>query len=122
MESKMKLLGHPIHPMLIVFPLGLLATSLIFDVIYLMTNTAQWTLIAFYMIGAGILGGLAAALFGFLDWLTIPGGTRAKKIGLLHGLGNLVIVALFLVSWLMRRDNANTPESAAIGLSVVGIL
>jgi uncharacterized membrane protein len=122
MESKMKLLGHPIHPMLIVFPLGLLATSLIFDVMYLMTNTAQWTFIAFYMIGAGILGGLAAALFGFLDWLAIPGGTRAKKIGLLHGLGNLVIVTLFLVSWLMRRDNPNAPESATIVLSVVGIL
>jgi uncharacterized membrane protein len=121
MESKVKLLGHPIHPMLIVFPLGLLATSFIFDIMYLMTQTAQWTLIAFYMIGAGIIGGLAAAVFGFLDWLAIPTGTRARQIGLLHGLGNLVIVVLFIVSWLMRRDNPSAPENMAIILSFIGI-
>jgi len=39
----------------------------------------------FWNITGGILGGLLAALFGFLDWLAIPSGTRAKRIGLLHG-------------------------------------
>src|SRR5689334_10121778 len=121
MESKVKLLGHPIHPMLIVFPLGLLATSFIFDILYLVTQTAQWTLIAFYMMGAGIIGGLAAAIFGFLDWLAIPTGTRARQIGLLHGLGNLVIVVLFIVNWVMRRDDPSAPENTGIILSFIGI-
>jgi uncharacterized membrane protein len=92
MTSKAKLFGHPIHPMLVVFPLGLLATSLIFDVIYLATKDAKWTNMAFYLIGAGVIGGLLAAVFGLIDWLAIPNGTRAKMIGTWHGLGNVVVV------------------------------
>jgi uncharacterized membrane protein len=122
MESKTKLLGHAIHPMLIVFPLGLLATSFIFDIIYLLTNSAQWTVVAFYMIGAGVIGGLIAAIPGFLDWMAIPRGTRAKNIGLVHGLGNVVIVVLFSVNWLIRRDAPEAPESVAIILSFLGIV
>jgi uncharacterized membrane protein len=122
MESKVKLFGHPIHPMLIVFPLGLLATSFIFDIIYLANHTGQWAISAFYLIGAGVIGGLIAAVFGFLDWLGIPNNTRAKSIGLIHGLGNVVIVVLFIISWLMRRDAPEAPESTALVLSFIGIL
>jgi uncharacterized membrane protein len=75
MESKVKLAGHPVHPMLIVFPLGLLATALVFDIIYLLSDHAQWTLVAYYMIGAGVIGGLAAAVPGWLDWFAIPPGS-----------------------------------------------
>jgi uncharacterized membrane protein len=49
------------------------------------------------MIAAGIIGALAAAIFGLIDWLAIPSGTRAKAVGQWHGLGNLVIVGLFVV-------------------------
>ena len=87
MESKVKFAGHPVHPMLIVFPLGLLSTAVIFDIIYLVSGNPQWTVVAYYMIGAGVIGGLAAAVFGWLDWIAIPGGTRAKRIGLWHGGG-----------------------------------
>src|SRR5438067_1211719 len=87
MESKVKLFGHPIHPMLIVFPLGLLVTSLIFDIIYLITKNSSFGPVSFWMIAAGVVGGLVAALFGLLDWLNIPAGTRAKSVGLWHGLG-----------------------------------
>src|SRR4051794_10420395 len=73
-----KFLGHPIHPMLIVFPLGLLVTSLIFDFIGLAAGNGTWNLVAEYMIGAAVIGGLVAAVPGFLDWLSIPAGTRAK--------------------------------------------
>jgi uncharacterized membrane protein len=64
MESRTKLLGHPIHQMLIVFPLGLLATSLILDIVYLITDSGKWAQAAFYDMGIGILGGLLAALCG----------------------------------------------------------
>src|SRR5919202_4494102 len=85
MESKFKLLGHPVHPMLIVFPLGLLATATIFDLIYLFAGNAELVTFSYWAIAAGIVGGLLAAVFGLWDWLAIPGGTRAKRIGLLHG-------------------------------------
>src|ERR1041385_7794943 len=103
MESRAKLFGHPIHQMLIVFPLGLLATAVIFDIIYLATDTPRWTEVAFWMIAAGIVGGLVAAPFGLIDWVAIPSNTRAKTIGLLHGGGNLVVVLLFAGSWWLRR-------------------
>jgi len=124
MESKAKLLGHPIHPMLIPFPLGLLGMAVVFDLIALVGG--DWDSLAraaFYMIAAGILAGLLAAVVGAIDWLAIPGGTRAKRIATLHGLGNVVIVALFAVAWLLRNDDP--PDDAAgvpIVLEVVGVL
>jgi uncharacterized membrane protein len=121
MESKAKFLGHPIHPMLIVFPLGLLVTAIVFDILYLIAGDGQWTEVAFYLIAAGVLGGLAAAMFGWVDWFAIPAGTRAKRIGLLHGLGNVVVLLLFIVSWALRRGgNAASPSSTALALSFVG--
>jgi uncharacterized membrane protein len=120
MQASAKLFGHPIHQMLIVFPLGLLATGAIFDVIHLVTGNPRWAEVAYWMITAGIVGGLVAALFGLIDWLGIPGGTRAKRIGLLHGGGNLVVVLLFAGSWLMRRDNPTAPEALALVLSFAG--
>jgi uncharacterized membrane protein len=122
MESKVKLLGHPIHPMLIVFPLGLLATSLVFDIVYLITDNGTWTQVAFYDIAAGIVGGLLAAVFGLIDWLSIPAGTRAKAIGLWHGGGNVVVVGLFAVNWLLRRGNPREPGVLPVALSVVAVV
>src|SRR5919205_182152 len=81
MESRAKFAGHPVHPMLIVFPLGLLATAVIFDIIYLVSNSSQWTLVAYYMIGAGVIGGAAAAVAG--RELAAPcwcGGARRRSM------------------------------------------
>jgi uncharacterized membrane protein len=64
MESKAKVMGHPVHPILVPFPLGLLTTSVIFDVIHLFTGGARWAEISFWMIAAGVIGGLLAAVFG----------------------------------------------------------
>ncbi len=121
MESRAKLFGHPIHPMLIPFPLGLLLTSFIFDVVYLLTDNGKWSEIAFWMIAAGVIGGLAAAVFGLIDWLAIPSGTRAKSVGLWHGAGNVVVVVLFIVSWLLRADAPGEPGAIPIILSLVGV-
>lgn len=121
MESRVKLLGHPIHPMLIVFPLGLLATSLVFDIIHWITGNGFFSEVAFWMITAGVIGGLLAAIFGLIDWIAIPAGTRAKTIGLWHGGGNVVIVLLFIVSWIIRLNNQANPNVFAYVLSVVGV-
>lgn len=126
MESRAKALGHAIHPMLIPFPLGLLATAVVFDIVYLITDRPGFAVAAAYMIGAGLIGALLAAPFGWIDWFKIPAGTRAKTVGLLHGLGNGVVVVLFAVSWLLRMNNAWEPtvwalvcSFAAVALAVV---
>jgi len=58
MDSKAKPLGHPIHQMPIVFPLGLLATALVFDVVTLITGNGYWSGLAYWMIAAGVISGL----------------------------------------------------------------
>ena len=121
MESRAKLFGHAIHPILIVYPLGLLSAAVIFDVIYLVTANPTWTTVSFWMIAAGIIGGLLAAVFGLIDFLAIPSGTRAKRIGLLHGVINLCVMILFIASWLLRRDSPEVPSTAALALSFIGV-
>src|SRR5438874_9303279 len=105
----MKFLGHPVHQMLIVFPLGLLATAVVFDLIYLLGGGAMMAIVSYWMIAAGIIGGLIAAPFGWLDWFAIPAGTRAKSIGLWHGAGNVVVLLLFVASWFVRHDRPSGP-------------
>lgn len=122
MESRAKLVGHSIHKMLIVFPLGLLATAVIFDIISLWTKHTAWADAAYHMIAAGIIGGLAAAVFGLVDWLGIPANTRANRIGVLHGLGNVVVVLLFAISWFLRRGAPSAPSAGALTFSFVGVL
>ncbi len=118
----MKLFGHPVHPMLVVFPVGLFATAVVFDILYLIAGNPIFPTVSYYMIAAGILGGLLAAIFGFIDWLGLPNNSRAKKIGGWHGLGNFVIVVLFAISWFLRRGDANfVPTSLALLLSFAGI-
>lgn len=120
MESRAKLFGHPIHQMLIVFPLGLLATSLFFDLIAVAAGHQGLFQASYYMIAAGVISALIAAVFGLIDFLAIPSGTRAKRIGVMHGGGNVLIVVLFAVSWFLRRDNVTDPGTLAIVLSGLG--
>src|SRR5687767_4006099 len=120
MESRAKLFGHPIHQMLIVFPLGLLATALVFDVVQLVSGNGFWSELSYWMIAAGVISGLIAAPFGLIDWLAIPSGTRAKRIGAVHGAGNVVVLALYGISELMRIGDPAAPEIPALALSFLG--
>lgn len=122
MESKARFVGHPIHQMLIPFPLGLLGMAVAFDVIHLFGGSDSVGHAAWYMIAAGILTGLLAAVFGGIDWLALPAGTRAKRIATMHGLGNVVIVVLFAISWLLRRDTPSDASGLPIVLEVIGVI
>ena len=119
-ESRAKLLGHPIHQQLIVFPLGLLASAVIFDLIAWGFANPGFMEAAFYMIGAGVVAGLLVAVFGLIDWLAIPSGTRAKRIGAVHGIGNVVVVLLFASSFLLRWPNPGNPPTTAFLCAYTG--
>ncbi|UOY01668.1 DUF2231 domain-containing protein [Blastococcus sp. PRF04-17] len=123
MESSAKAAGHPIHQQLIVFPLGLLATAVVFDVLRLLTDNDDFSVAGYYMIAAGVLSGLLAAVFGAIDYLAIPTGSRARRIGALHGIGIVVVVVLFAVSWLLRgAEPGYAPTTLAFLLSLAGAL
>jgi uncharacterized membrane protein len=68
--------------------------------------------VAYWPIIAGILGGLVIVPFGVIDWPAIPAGTRAKSIGAMHGVGNVVVVQLFVASWYVW-SRAGVPLSAS---------
>lgn len=107
MHASARFLGHPVHQMLVVFPLGLLATAVVFDVIHLVGGSEVMAAVSYWMIAAGLVGGALAAPFGLVDWLGIPKGTRARRIGAMHGIGNVVVLLLFALSFLLRdRDYA----------------
>jgi uncharacterized membrane protein len=121
MEARAKALGHAIHPMLIVYPLGLLTTAVIFDILYLVTDRNGFAIASAYAIAAGVIGGLVAAVFGLIDWLAVPPNTRARRVGVWHGLGNVAVVALFAVSWLFRLgEEAWRPTAGALVFGFAG--
>jgi uncharacterized membrane protein len=122
MESRVKLLGHPVHQTLVVFPLGLLAGAVGFDVAYAITRDGRWAETAYWLIGAGVLTGLLAAPFGFIDWLAIPRRTRAKRVGLVHAIMNVGALILFAVSWSLRGGSVAQPPVEALVCSLVGVI
>ncbi len=123
LQSHAKAAGHAIHQQLIVFPLGLLVTAVVFDAIGMATGNGGFTTAAYYMIAAGVLSGVVAAAFGAIDYLAIPPGTRAKRVGLVHGVGNEIMLVLFAISWFLRpADAAQAPGVLAFLLGVVGLV
>ena len=128
--DRVRIFGHTLHAMLVVFPLGLLATSLVWDVVFLATGNLMWAQTGFWTIVAGLAGALLAAIPGFIDWLSIPRHTRAWRIGVYHLILNLIVVVLFAISAGLRLANAyggyTAPDVAdmipgwvALGLVVV---
>ena len=122
MESRARLFGHAIHPILIVFPLGLLGTSVIFDIVYLIWGSGLMAQVSYWMMTAGIVGGLLAAPFGLIDWIAIPNGTRAKTIGATHGITMVIVLLIFVASWGMRSNLPEQPKMLASALSFVGLI
>jgi len=122
MKSNARLFGHAIHPMLIVFPLGLLIIAVVFDGIYLLTRERTFAAVAYWDIAAGIIGGFVAAVFGFIDWMAIPVGTRAKTVGMWHGGVNFVMLMLFGISWLIRYGAPeHSPNTLTLLLELTGV-
>jgi len=123
MESRAKVLGHPIHPMLIVLPLGLFISAVVFDAIYLWRGSAPISTVGYWNIAAGIIGGLLAAVFGLIDWLAIPSGPRAKRIGVLHALSNVAAILCFAFVFWMRYSSGQLETTTRLfAIEVVALL
>jgi uncharacterized membrane protein len=123
MESKNKFFGHPVHPLLIVVPLGMFIGTMVVDTIYLFNGNPVLPTVSFFNIAIGVVAGLVAALFGFLDWLAVPPNTRARYIGGWHGIGNVVVVAMFAASWWIRSMAVDfLPTQTALILSYSAII
>ena len=122
MESKTKLFGHPVHPILVAFPIALNAVAVLADVAYLITKDSMFAQMAFWLILLGVVAGLVAIVIGWRDWLAIPGNTRAKTIGLWHGFSADIFTLLFALSWWFRMPSPTAPSSVALIFSFIGFL
>jgi uncharacterized membrane protein len=101
MASKASIAGHPVHPMLVAFPIGLWTTSFVLDVIYYFIRNPSLALISKVMLAAGILGGLAAAVPGIIDWFAIK-DQKVKRIADWHARLNIIAVIVFAISLYFR--------------------
>ena len=122
MAGKINFLGHPVHPILIVFPLGLLPAGVACDIIFLVHGGAHWASFSYRLIIAGVISGIVAAFFGIADWVALPDGTRAKRIGGWHARANIAMIVLFALSWWLRRSAPEAPTMLAIALGIVALL
>jgi len=123
MRTRARALGHPIHPMLVVFPLGLFTTAVIFDLVFLLGDNETFSQVGFWNITAGVIGAILAALAGVVDWTGIPARTRAKSVGLLHGGLNSAALVLFVIAWIVRLDRSgHAPPVAVFVLQVVALV
>ena len=101
MKSKASINGHPIHPMLIPFPLALWATSFVVDVLFYFLRHPTLLVISKFMIAAGCIGGAAAAIPGIIDWLSIKNGD-VKKVANWHARLNIIALVVFAISLFLR--------------------
>ncbi len=125
MRSRMSILGHPLHPMLIALPIGLFAWTLVADIVYAGSGrTHEWYSIAFWSGIAAIVTALLAALPGFGDYFTMAVHSDARGMATAHMLLNLSVVVLFLVAMLlMLGDGAlrGGRQATVLVLHAVGV-
>jgi uncharacterized membrane protein len=120
MRTPASIAGHPIHPMLVPIAIGGFLLSFVFDIVCRVTGAVDpWLTVAYYTMVGGIVGALAAALFGFADMLSLHG--PVKRTALTHMGLNLAVVALYIVNATMRHG-AHEAASLPFILSIVAIL
>jgi uncharacterized membrane protein len=111
--------GHPIHPMLVVLPLGLWTFALVCDVASLLGGGPGWQTTALYATGGGVVGALLAAIPGLVDLLAIT-DAKVRRVAVWHLVLNLVAVAVFALAFWLRWE---TPASrAAMLLTFLGVV
>ena len=122
MKSKAHFKGHPLHPILVSFPIAFFIGTLILDVLGLVYSRDDFYTTAMYLEIAGIGFALFAAVPGIIDYLfVIPPNSSAKKRGATHGLINITMVIIFSVA-LMLRKKEEVSFMIIIGLEIAGII
>jgi len=121
MASPASINGHPIHPILVAFPIGLWVFSLVCDIVYVMGwGGSIWNDVAFYSMAGGIVGALLAAAPGLIDLISIS-DPKVKSIGIWHMTINLIVVALFAFNLWLRMGSASGSQ-IPMALSVLGVI
>lgn len=126
MASPASIGGHPVHPMIIPFPIALWVFSLVADVIFLWRDNPVWRdYVAFYALLAGIIGAAAAAVPGLIDWLSLT-DKAIVKIANWHARLNVIALLVFAASFYLRTTSGSSLVSGSytipLALSVLGVV
>ena len=123
-RSTAQIAGHPIHPMLVPFPVAFFTATLVCDLVYRENGDVFWFTATQYLLGAGIVMALAAAAAGFTDFLG-DGRIRALTVAWAHMLGNLLLVVIQAFNWYRRHDlgpDAVLPTGLALSLAAALVM
>jgi uncharacterized membrane protein/nitrite reductase/ring-hydroxylating ferredoxin subunit len=122
MRSKAHFKSHPIHPMLVAFPVAFLTAAPLLDLAGLWGGwPSVWTAGAFASV-AVVVTGLAAAVPGVIDYLyVIPPDSSAKRRGTYHMLVNVTALVLVAACSFFRDWNTFKPEPLAVVLEFLGL-
>jgi uncharacterized membrane protein len=120
MDSRLRIANQAVQPVLVMFPLGLFALAVLFDLGDLLGGPEILGALAYWNIVAGLVGGVLAAIAAAIDLIFVPNGTKAKRMGVLQGLANMGVLILFAVILMLRM---RTPDRVVgVGLFLVELL
>jgi uncharacterized membrane protein len=122
--SKAAIAGHPIHPMLIPFPVALLSLLPVTDIVYAVTESMFWASVSYYLLWGGLISAGLAAIFGLIDFIGVP-RARSVRAGWAHMMLNVAIVLLSVVNLFLRWDNTTDlvlPSGLIVSLVAAGLL
>jgi uncharacterized membrane protein len=129
MGKALQLFGHPLHPVFVHLPMGLLPVSFLGDLMSLWWKDPFWAQFSFYTLSLGLIAAIPTVVTGFLDYTAIPESeTQAQKIGSRHMTAILVAVSFFLLSLAVRIIPTLPPEietgailaMSGLGMAVLG--
>jgi nitrite reductase/ring-hydroxylating ferredoxin subunit/uncharacterized membrane protein len=110
MKSKASFKSHPLHPILICFPIAFFTGTVISDYISILFLKNELDYTASLLNIAGIIGGLFAALPGIIDFIyTVPPKSSGKKRAAKHGITNSVMLAVFIFAYFYRSNSTMNP-------------
>lgn len=122
MKSTAQIKGHPIHPILVTFPVAFFTGTLIFDILALANSRYDFAFAASCMQITGVVSALLAAVPGIIDYFfTVPPNSSGKKRATQHGLLNVLNVVIFFAAWLLKRNLA-APAAVILAMEVVGFV
>jgi len=118
LRSRASINGHPIHPMLVPFPIAFFVSALATDLLFAFDGSQGWAVASKWLLGAGIVAALVAALAGFVDFF---GNSRVREFrdAWLHMFANLAAVIVEVVNFVVRLSDETLAGSLGLGLSVV---
>jgi len=122
--SNASIAGHPLHPLMVTFPIAFFVGAFLTDLSYCSTGDPFWARASFWLVVGGLVGGILAAVLGLIDFLSIQ-RVREHPAGWIHFIGNSTVLLLSMISLILRWGDpaaAILPWGLTISTVVSGIL